>query len=191
MRRLRQVLPVLCIAGLVTGGVASMASAQGDGAGPAGAPSALAGGGDPVGGGDIGGEGHHHHGPGMLGPMGLLLHKLDLSDAQRSQIKSIMSSEKSEFEALRASTAANHEALAKTPPTDAAYDGLIQTAQSNASNHVALLAKTWKQIYTTVLTPEQKAQIPTLVAQAEARRAERLQRWQSRHANGAAPAPTE
>ena len=50
-------------------------------------------------------QGHHH------GFMGMVLHKLNLTDAQKAQVKTIMTSEKSQFEALRTSSQANHEAL--------------------------------------------------------------------------------
>jgi len=170
MLKLRQIVPALCLAGAL-GGLAVPAFAQEP---PDGAPP---------------GAWHHGHHPGMLGPMGFLLHKLDLTDAQKSQIKSILASEKSQFQALHTSAEANHEALAKTPPTDASYEGLVQTAQSNASERVALLASTWKQIYASVLTDQQRAQIPSIVATAEARRAARIEQWKSRHPQAPAGSP--
>lgn len=170
MLNLRQLVPALCLSAALTGvTVHALAQTPPDAPPPA--------------------CWHHDHHPGMLGPMGFVLHKLNLTDAQKSQIKSIMASEKSQFEALRSSAEANHEALAKTPPTDASYASLVQTAQSNASQRVALLASTWKQVYENVLTDPQRAQIPTIVADAEAKRAAHREQWKSQHPHAPAESP--
>ena len=73
---------------------------------------------------------HGHHGGGMF----FVLHKLNLTADQKTQIKSIMAGEKSQYEALRTSVKANHTALATTPPTDPNYATLIQTEQSQCDD---------------------------------------------------------
>jgi periplasmic protein CpxP/Spy len=124
------------------------------------------------------GYGGHHHGQ-HHGFMGFVLHKLNLTDAQKAQLKSLRASEKSQFEALRASSQTNHEALASTPPTDAsAYAALIATAQKNAATRIQLESETWSNVYSNVLTQTQRDAIPGIVAAAKARRAE----WQAEHA---------
>src|ERR1700677_1504119 len=101
--------------------------------------------------------GHHWHGHRHHGFMGMVLHKLNLTDAQKTQGKSIMTSEKSQFQALRTSSQTNHEALASTPPTDtAAYAALIATAQKNAQSRIQLESETWTSVYSNVLTQTQR-----------------------------------
>jgi Spy/CpxP family protein refolding chaperone len=121
--------------------------------------------------------GHHWHGH-HHGFMGMVLHKLGLTDAQKGQVKTIMASEKSQFQALRTSSQTNHEALASTPPTDTGYAALVATAQKNAAMRIQLQSETWANVYNNVLTPTQQAAIPNIVAAAKAKRAQ----WQAEHA---------
>jgi Spy/CpxP family protein refolding chaperone len=122
--------------------------------------------------------GHHWHGH-HHGFMGMVLHKLSLTDAQKTQVKSIMASQKSQFEALRTSSQTNHDALASTSPTDTAtYGGLVATEQKNAAARIQLQSETWTNIYNNVLTQTQREAIPGIVAAAKAKRAQ----WQAEHA---------
>jgi Spy/CpxP family protein refolding chaperone len=129
-----------------------------------------------------GGRGWHHghHGGGM-GEMGFLLHKLNLTPEQKTQIKSIFAGQKAQFETLRESGKSNRQALATTPPTDPGYPALIQTAQANAGARIALMSQTWKQVYENVLTKPQKDQIPGLVAAARAARESKMAAWKAQH----------
>jgi Spy/CpxP family protein refolding chaperone len=118
-------------------------------------------------------RGHHH------GFMGMVMHKLNLTDAQKTQLKSIMAGEKSQFQALRTSSQTNHEALASTPPTDtAAYAALVATAQKNAATRIQLESEAWLNVYSNVLTQTQRDAIPGIVAAAKAKR----EQWQAEHA---------
>jgi Spy/CpxP family protein refolding chaperone len=115
----------------------------------------------------------------MFGPMHVL-HKLNLTAEQKTQVKSIMEQARAQSKTVMASERANHEALASTPPTDSNYPALLATAKTNAANRTQRMSELWEQVYG-VLTPAQKAQIPTLLAaekqQMEARRAA----WQASH----------
>jgi Spy/CpxP family protein refolding chaperone len=125
--------------------------------------------------------GHHWHGH-HHGFMGIVLHKLSLTDAQKTQVKSIMASEKSQFQALRASSQTDHEALASTPPTDtAAYAALVATAQKNAATRIQLESETWSNVYSNVLNQTQRDAIPGIVAAAKAQRAQRMEEWKAEH----------
>ncbi len=126
---------------------------------------------------------HGHHGGGMF----FVLHKLNLTADQKTQIKSIMAGEKSQFEALRTSAKANHTALATTPPTDTGYPALIQTEQTNAANRIKLRHETWSAIYGK-LTPQQQQAIPGIVAAAQQAREARMAAWKAQHAQETAPA---
>jgi periplasmic protein CpxP/Spy len=125
--------------------------------------------------------GHHWHGH-HHGFMGMVLHKLNLTDAQKTQVKSIMAGEKSQFQALRTSSQTNHEALASTPPTDtAAYAALVATAQKNAATRIQLQSETWSNVYSNVLTQTQRDAIPGIVAAAKAQREQRMEQWKAEH----------
>jgi Spy/CpxP family protein refolding chaperone len=126
--------------------------------------------------------GHHWHGH-HHGFMGMVLHKLNLTDAQKAQVKSIMASQKSQFQALRTSSQANHDALASTSPTDTAtYAGLVATEQKNAAARIQLESETWSNVYSNVLTQAQRDAIPGIVAAAKAKR----EQWQAAHAQAGA-----
>jgi Spy/CpxP family protein refolding chaperone len=124
-------------------------------------------------------RGHHHGGP--LGGFGHVLHKLNLSAEQKTQIKSILAGEKSQFQALHTSVKSNMEALATMPPTDSGYAALVQTAQTNAATRIKLASETWTMIYQNVLTAAQQKQIPTIVAAEQAARQEKMATWRAQH----------
>ena len=119
--------------------------------------------------------------------MFFVLHKLNLTADQKTQIKSIIAGEKSQFEALRASVKANRTALATTPPTDPGYPALIQTAQTNAATRIKLQSETWTAIYSNVLTKPQQAAIPGIVAAAQQAREAQMADWKAAHPQAAAP----
>jgi len=127
-------------------------------------------------------RGHHHH-----AFMGLVLHKLNLTDAQKTQIKGIFAGEKSQFEALHASVKANREALETTAPSSPEYPGLVQQAQTNAAQRIKLETEIWSQIHGSVLTKAQQDSIPAIVAAARAQREAKIAAWKAEHPS-AAPA---
>jgi protein CpxP len=165
MFTVRKVIPALCLAVSMSGlavyaaGTTPPTAAEGPGPG-----------------------GHHWHGH-HHGFMGMVLHKLNLTDAQKTQVKSIMAGEKSQFLALRTSSRTNREALASTPPTDtAAYATLVATAQKNAATRIQLATETWSNVYSNVLTQAQRDAIPGIVAAAKAQREQRMEEWKAEHA---------
>jgi Spy/CpxP family protein refolding chaperone len=120
------------------------------------------------------GRAHFRH----RAPFAHLLHKLNLSAQQKSAIRTLMAQSRSERSTLINSLRTNRAALESTSPADSSYASLVATAQANASAAVQARANLWSQIYG-VLTPDQKAQIPGIVAAEQARRAE----WQAQHGN--------
>jgi Spy/CpxP family protein refolding chaperone len=110
---------------------------------------------------------HHHRGPWHL------LGKLGLSDAQKTQIKSILTAAKPEMQSLHQQMRANMEKLQQTQPTDANYSTIAsQVSQTHGSLSAQMLtqrATIRAQIYK-VLTPAQQTQLVTLEAQMAARR---------------------
>jgi Spy/CpxP family protein refolding chaperone len=126
--------------------------------------------------------GHHWHGHHHGGFMGMVLHKLNLTDAQKTQLKSIMAGQKSKFEALRSASQTNRDALASTPPSDtAAYAALIATAQKNAATRIQLMGETWTNVYQNVLTQTQRDAVPGIVAAVKAQREQRMEEWKAEH----------
>jgi len=124
---------------------------------------------------------HHHRGPWHL------LSKLDLSDAQKTQIKSIMTAAKPEMQSLHQQMRANMQKLEQTQPSDANYSTIAsQVSQTHGSLSAQMMtqrANVRAQIFK-VLTPAQQTQLATLRAQMAAR-------WQSREAAaGAQQTPT-
>jgi protein CpxP len=164
MFTVRKVVPAVCLA-VSMSALAVLASASADTTTP---PAQ-------------GPGGHHWHGHHHGGFFGVL-HKLNLTDAQKTQVKSIMAGQKSQFQALRTSSQTNREALASTPPTEtAAYAALVAAAQKNAATRIQLTSETWTNIYQNVLTQTQRDAIPGLVAAAKARREQRMEEWQAEH----------
>jgi protein CpxP len=173
MFTVRKVVPALCIAASLSG-LAVYAATTAPASTTSGETAA----------GPAGGHhwrGHHH------GFMGMVMHKLNLTDAQKTQVKSVMAGEKGQFEALRASAKANREALATTPPTDPGYPTLIQTAQNNAATRIKLESETWTAVYQNVLTKPQRDAIPGIVAAAQAARQQRMEAWKAQHSQAGEP----
>jgi Spy/CpxP family protein refolding chaperone len=169
MVTLRKAIPVLCLATSLVG-IAAYAQTA------ATAPATTT----------PGAHHWHHHGH-RGGGMFFVLHKLNLTADQKTQLKSIMAGEKSQYEALRTSAEANHTALATTPPTDPGYPALIQTEQTNAATRIKLQSETWSAVYGK-LTTQQKQAIPGIVAAAQQARAARMAAWKAQHAQATAPA---
>jgi Spy/CpxP family protein refolding chaperone len=170
MVTLRKAIPVLCLATSLAG---IAAYAQTTTTAPATATTAGA------------HEWHHH---GHHGGMFFVLHKLNLTAEQKTQIKGIMAGGKSQYETLHASSKANRTALSTTPPTDPGYPALIETAKTNAATRINLESETWSSIYSNVLTKQQQAAIPRIVAAAQQAREERVAAWKAAHPQATAPA---
>jgi Spy/CpxP family protein refolding chaperone len=116
---------------------------------------------------------HGHHGGAGMEFMHVLK-QLNLSPEQKTQVKSIMESARPQFQALGDSMRQNHEAMLSTAPTDASYPALLQKAKENAAARIDQMHAVHQQIYS-VLTPEQQAKIPSIVAADKAK-------WQANHA---------
>jgi Spy/CpxP family protein refolding chaperone len=163
MATLRKVIPAICLATSLAG-IAAYAQAPSTAAPSTTAPNAH-------------GWHHGHHGGGMF----FVLHKLNLTAEQKTQIKSIMAEQKSQYTALRTSAKANRTALVTTPPTDPSYATLIETAKANAATRIKLQSETWSAIYGK-LTTQQRQAIPGVVAAAQQAREARMEAWKAQHA---------
>ncbi len=121
---------------------------------------------------------HHHH-------QHWFLKELNLTDAQKASIKTVMQTNGAQMKSLQQQLHANDLKLRQTQPNDANYSNVVsQTAAANAPIHqqIDTLKATIRQEIFAKLTPAQQTQLQTLEAQAEARHAA--------HAAGAAPPAT-
>jgi periplasmic protein CpxP/Spy len=116
----------------------------------------------------------HHGGPGHL------LSKLGLSDAQKQQIKGIMTAAHPQMQSLHEQMRANSLKLQQTLPTDPNYSSIAsQVSQTHGSlvaqgmtQRAEVRAKVFK-----VLTPAQQTQLTALETQMRA----------SKHGHGGGP----
>jgi periplasmic protein CpxP/Spy len=130
----------------------------------------------PAEGGPHGWHHHHHHG---------FLRQLNLTDAQKASIKTIMQTNGPQLKSLHEQLYSNSLKLRQTQPTDPNYSNLVsQAAAANAPVHsqIDTLKATIRQEIFGKLTQAQQTQLQTLEAQAEARHAA--------HAAGTAPPAT-
>jgi Spy/CpxP family protein refolding chaperone len=116
---------------------------------------------------------HHHHQYGFL-------KELNLNDAQKAEIKTIMQTNGPQLKSLWEELRANSSKLRQTQPDDPDYSNVVsQTASANASVHqqIDTLQATVRQEIYAKLTPAQKTQLQTLEAEAEARHAAHAARF--------------
>ena len=127
-------------------------------------------------------DGWHHHDPMHL------YSKLDLSDAQHAQIKTILQSAGPQMKSLHEQMRTNELKLAQTQPTDPNYQSVVaDVSQANASLHAQMtthMANVRQQIYLNVLNDSQRSQLQALEAQREAHM---QQHMRARQPQGAVP----
>jgi Spy/CpxP family protein refolding chaperone len=102
------------------------------------------------------------------------LRQLNLTDAQKASIKAIMQSNGPQLKSLHSQLRTNSTKLRQTQPDDPNYSNVVsQTASANASVHeqIDTLRANIRQEIFAKLTPEQKTQLKTLEAEAQARHA--------------------
>lgn len=121
-------------------------------------------------------QGRHEGRGGPDGAMRQVIDQLDLTAEQKKQVKAIFSSAKPQLQAVHESGRATRDQLAITPPTDAGYAGLVETAKSNAAEKIQLMSDLWSQVYAT-LTPDQRSRIPGIVAAQRAERGAHRKGW--------------
>ena len=169
-------LLVLAAASIAVGGAVAVASAQTT------APAATTDTAPPA-----GHKWHRHHG-GMLVGMTLRATKqLNLTADQQASIKSILANAHAQAKAARASGQAQIDMAVLANPGDPNYATALQSAKTLAANRIQTESELQGQIYN-VLTPEQKAQLPTVLASIKAQAAQRRANWEQKHAAGTSSA---
>ena len=116
---------------------------------------------------------------GRGGPMGMLpmlARELNITDAQKDQIKNIAASHQEEWKALADRGRTAHEALRQVVPADTVADGLIRQRRAEDAAVEADMAVARARAHAEVfqiLTAEQKAQAKTLQSQTQERMKQR------------------
>ncbi len=107
-----------------------------------------------------------------------VLRQLDLTDEQKTQIHSIFAQAKTAMQSKFADARANHEALTAAAPTDANYPTLLAAEKANAAARVQAMSDLKAQVYA-VLTREQQAKIPQILAANKAAREAKMAAWRA------------
>lgn len=130
-----------------------------------------------------GGPGMRRHGPMGMGMDRLPLGQLELTDAQREQVRGIMTARQADFKALgerlRTANEAQRLAVTRVPVDENEIRARVSDASAVEADFAILRARIHEQVYQ-VLTPEQQAKAKTLQAERQKRRAERAQQFKQR-----------
>ena len=129
------------------------------------------------------GPGRGMRGPG--GPGGIVpgLRALDLTDAQREQVKATMESHKAEFEAHSAKAVAARQALRAAVTAESFDEAAVRQKSADVAaadaDGAVLRAKVHAEVWA-LLTPEQQQKAKTLRSQMEERRGQMRERFEQR-----------
>jgi Spy/CpxP family protein refolding chaperone len=98
--------------------------------------------------------------------MGFIAHKLGLSDAQKTQIQSLIQAERPNFEPLVKQLAANHQQMLVATRGGSFDEAQVRTLANQQAQTLAELMVVRERViskaYNTVLTPDQKTKADTL-----------------------------
>jgi protein CpxP len=114
---------------------------------------------------------------------GLPLRALDLTDAQREQVRGIMTARQSEFRALherlRTARQAEQAAVTRVPVDENEVRTRAAELSAVQADFAVLRARVHEQVFQ-VLTPEQQARAKTIAAERQKRRSDRMERRRGR-----------
>lgn len=132
-------------------------------------------------------------GPGMRGPAAFLnLRGLDLTEAQRDQVRAIMESHKAEFDQVRSRSRDAHRAFAEAARAESIDEAALRTRSADVAAAMAdeaiLQAKVRGEMLN-VLTAEQKQKLQEQRAARQQRMQKRQQERQQRQQQQRPPQP--
>jgi Spy/CpxP family protein refolding chaperone len=127
---------------------------------------------------------HGHHGGMLLGMTLRATKQLNLSAEQQASIKSILANARAQAKAAHAAGQAPMDMSTLANPGDPNYATALQTAKTFAATRLQQQSELQGQIYN-LLTAQQKAQLPTVLASMKAQAAQRRSNWEQKHPNGA------
>ena len=105
-----------------------------------------------------------------------VMHQLSLSDAQKQQVHTLVSTARARWQAQAGSSLSDLPALGN--PGDPNYAAAVESAKSRAAQRIQDWSDLEQQIYG-VLTTEQRAQLPQLLADLQSRISAQRTEWQS------------
>jgi Spy/CpxP family protein refolding chaperone len=126
---------------------------------------------------------HRHRGGFLLGATLRATKQLNLTADQQASIKQILTTARAQAKAARASGQAPVDVIVLGNPGDPNYAAALQSAKTLAANRIQSESEIQGQIYN-VLTAQQKAQLPTILASIKAEAAQRRANWEQKHATG-------
>jgi Spy/CpxP family protein refolding chaperone len=126
---------------------------------------------------------HGHHGGFLLGMTLRATKQLNLTADQQASIKQILSNARAQAKAAHESGQAQIAMTVLGNPGDPNYASALQSAKTLAANRIQSQSEIQGQIYN-VLTAQQKAQLPTILASMKAEAAQRRATWEQKHATG-------
>jgi len=162
-------LLVLAIASIGAGGAVGIASAQTPA--PAATTSAPR----------VAHDWHHHRGGMLLGMTVRATRQLNLTADQKASIESIIANARAQMKAAHASGQGPVDMTVLANPGDPNYATALQNIKTLAANRIQTESELQGQIYN-VLTAEQKAQLPTVLASMKAEAEQRRANWKQKHA---------
>ena len=125
----------------------------------------------------------HHHGGFLLGMTLRATKQLNLTADQQASIKTILSTARAQAKAAHAAGTSTVDMTVLANPGDANYATALQTAKTASATRLQNESEIQGQIYN-VLTAQQKAQLPTVLASMKAQAAARRAAWEQKHAAG-------
>jgi len=121
---------------------------------------------------------HGRHGSMLVGMMLHATHQLALTSEQQQAIKTILANAKTLRKGNATVSSVDMSVLGN--PGDPNYAAALENAKSLAANRIQRESEVQAQIYN-VLTPEQKAKLPQVLADMKAKLAQRRAAWQQEH----------
>jgi len=126
------------------------------------------------------GKWHHHQGGFLLGMTLRATKQLNLTAEQQASIKTILSTARAQAKAAHAAAAPAIDMSVLGNPGDANYATALQSAKTLAATRIQNESEIQGQVYN-VLTAEQKAQLPSVLASMKAQAAQRRAAWEQKH----------
>jgi Spy/CpxP family protein refolding chaperone len=120
---------------------------------------------------------HHRHGGMLVGVMLRATRQLNLTADQQTTIKGILSAARAQHEAAGT---ASVDMLTLANPGDANYATALQNAKAAAATRLQNQVELQSQIYN-VLTADQKAKLPQVLADMKSKAQARRAAWQQQH----------
>ena len=109
--------------------------------------------------------------------------KLDLSDAQKEQMKTLRESQKADNQGLRDQMKQLREDMRSLDRSDATAVAALAARKGELTQQMFTARNQARLAFEAILTPEQKAKLAQMKAERQARKAERMKKRQERKAS--------